>query len=121
MRHSLLTIYELHIYELIKFVLKSINGLPQQYFCNNLFQFKSNDRKTRSGILSLLKEPFCKKKLERNSIRFRGAKLYNKLKIMQIIPANLENGSQAEVTNFCHKLKNSYLVSNYELIRFVFN
>ena len=121
MRHSLLTIYELHIYELIKFVLKSINGLHQQYFCNNLFQFKSNDRKTRSGILNLLKEPFCKKKLERNSIRFRGAKLYNKLKIMQIIPANLENGSPAEVTNFCHKLKNSYLVSNYDLIRFVFN
>ena len=40
---------------------------------------------------------------------------------MQIIAANLENGSQAEVTSFCHKLKNSYLVSNYELIRFVFN
>ena len=40
---------------------------------------------------------------------------------MQILPANLENGSQAEETGFCHKLKNSYLVSNYELIRFVFN
>ena len=38
---------------------------------------------------------------------------------MQIIPANLENGSQAEVTSFCHKLKN--LLSNNELIRFVFN
>ena len=89
MRHSLLTIYELHIYELIKFVLKSINGLHQQYFCNNLFQFKSNDRKTRSGMVNLPKEPFCKKKLERNSICFRGAKLYNKLKIMQIFPVSL--------------------------------
>ena len=66
-------------------------------------------------------EPICKKKLERTSIRFRGAKLYNKIKTMQIIPANLENGSQAEMTSFCHKLKNSYLVSNYELIGFVFN
>ena len=25
---------------------------------------------------------------------------------MQIIPANLENGSQVEVKSFCHKLKN---------------
>ena len=40
---------------------------------------------------------------------------------MQIISANLENGRKIELTSFCQKLKNSYLVSNYELIRFVFD
>ena len=125
MRHSFLTIYELHIHELIEFVLKSINGLHQQYFCNILFNFNRTTGKLIriliNRILNLLKTLFCKKKLERSSIRFRGPKLYNKLKIMQIIPNKLEKGSQAGVTSFCHKLKNSYLVSNYELIRFVFN
>ena len=40
---------------------------------------------------------------------------------MQIIPAKLENASQAEVTSFCYKLKKSYLVSIYGLIGLVVN
>ena len=85
-------------------------------FATISFNLNRTSRKLEVGFLTCYRNRFVKKKLERNSIRFRGAKLYNKLKIMQIIPANLEKGSQAEVTSFCHKLKNSYLVSNYELI-----
>ena len=51
MRHSLLTIYELHIYELIKFVLKSINGLHQQSFCNN-FNLNPTTGKLEVGFLT---------------------------------------------------------------------
>ena len=61
--------------ECIKFVLKSINDIHQHTLGNNLFHLKSKDRKTRSVILKPLQEPFWNKKLERNSMRFRGAKL----------------------------------------------
>ena len=63
---SILTVYELHIYELLKFVLKVVNSQHTQDFCNNLFFFKQSFvRVTRSSDLKLLEEPFCKRKIDK--------------------------------------------------------
>ena len=119
-KHELLSIYELHIYELLKFVLKAINNLHSQTYCNNLYTKKSH-QVTRKGGLMLLKEPLCKQRIKYHSIASRGARLYNKLKSIGIISPELDNATSEEVTNFCHKLKSSYLVNNNELVKFIFD
>ena len=45
-KNQILTVYELHLYELLKFVLRSINNLHKQEFLNDLF-FAKNSRITR--------------------------------------------------------------------------
>ena len=53
------SVYELHIYDFLKFVLKAINSQHPQKLCNNLFTFKQFCvRVTRSSDLKLLEEPF---------------------------------------------------------------
>ena len=38
-KYSLLTVYEYHLYELLKFVLKSVIGVHNDSFLNDLFVF----------------------------------------------------------------------------------
>ena len=75
---------------------------------------------TRSSNLKLLIEPYCKSKIERNSIRFRGAKLFNKLRLLGIISSDVENADKKTITKICHDLKECYLVNNTDLTEFVF-
>ena len=70
-KYSLLTVYEYHLYELLKFVLKSVIGVHNDSFLNDLFVFQNAKRATRTSDSSLLFEPFCKRKIERFSIRCR--------------------------------------------------
>ena len=74
-------------------------------------------RRQRKGFLSLRSG---KKKIQRFSLRYRSAILFNKLKELEIITPFEENGSTKIISDFCHKLKGSYLVSNNELEKFVF-
>ena len=120
-KNSILKVYELRIYELLKFLLKAINSQRTQDFCNNLFTFKQSCvRVTRRSNLKLLEEPFCKRKIHKNSIRLRGAKLYNRLIKIGVISSDLDLSSGKKSSNFRHQVKNSYLVNNYELTRFIF-
>ena len=93
-KHSILTVYELHVYELIKFSLKAISGLQ---FCNDLLVPYTIERETRESAIKLLKQPLCKRKIERCSIKFRAIKLYNKLKSLEIIPADFEAKTLGEI------------------------
>ena len=77
-----------------------------QDFCNNLFTFKQSCvRVTRSSNLKLLEEPFCKRKIDKNSFRFRGAKLYNRLIKIGVISSDLDLSSGKKLSNFCHQVK----------------
>ena len=48
-KNQQLTMHELHVYELLKFVLRSINNLHSEDFLNNLFSFENQLRDTRTG------------------------------------------------------------------------
>ena len=120
-KHSILTVYDLHVYELIKFSLKAISGLHCENFCNDLLVPYTIERETRGSAIKLLKQPLCKRKIERCSIKFRATKLYNKLKSLEIFPADFEVKTSAEIANFCHMLNCSFLICNHELARFVFD
>ena len=65
-------------------------------FCNELFSFNSKARRTI---------PLCKRKVERFSIRYRGAVLCNKLYSIGIIPLNIGNASKPQITQFFHNHK----------------
>ena len=46
-KHRFLSVYELHIYELLKFVLKSVCSFHSEGYCNEMFQF--NKKRGNTG------------------------------------------------------------------------
>ena len=99
-KYSLITVYEYHLYELLKFVLKTVIGVHNDSFLNDLFVFQNAKRATRNSDSSLLFEPFCKRKNERFSIRYRACKLFNKLRVLNLIPAHVKKCSFSEILAF---------------------
>ena len=83
--NKMLTVFELHIYELLEFVLKSLNHMHSEDYINTVFQFSCTDS-TRRADFMLLKVPLCKTKMKRNSICHRASKLFNMLEILFLIP-----------------------------------
>ena len=79
--NKILTVFELHVYELLKFVLKSINSFHAEDYLNSMFQFERHFLTTRRAKHMLLKVPLCRSKLEQNSISRRASTLFNVLKI----------------------------------------
>ena len=55
----IITLYELHLYEILKLVLRSLNNLHSQNFSNNSFSFEK-PKINRSHSLRFLNEPLCK-------------------------------------------------------------
>ena len=115
----------LPIFTLQKKILKFIYFRRKSDTCDDIFilMFFSNYSKvtTRLSKSNLIAQPKCKYKLERFSITLRACKLYNKLKIIGIIPSDIDLNTVQKVTDFCHHLKNLYLVCNNELSKFEFS
>ena len=61
-KHSVLTGYDVHVYELIKFSVKAISGLHCEIFLNDFFILCTIERETRGSAIKLLKQPLCKRK-----------------------------------------------------------
>ena len=118
--NKILTVFELHIYELLKFVLKSLNHMHSEDYLNTIFQFESCIHSTRRADFMLLKVPLCKTKIKRNSICHRASKLFNMLKIQFLIPDYVGNATIKQVSDIYHNLKDSYIQGNYDLVRNVF-
>ena len=114
--NKILLAYELHIFELLKFVLRSLNKLHSENFLNNFFSFEKQ-KNTRSHSLRLLNEPLSKTKFERRSVRYRAVKLYNNLARQRLF--DTMTGMQQEINLFYHKLK-GYIPNNQELVIHIF-
>ena len=120
-KHQILTVHELHVYELLKFVLRSINKLHSESFLNNLFEFENPLRGTRRGKLNMLKETFRKRLFEKHSLAYRGSRLYNILRTRGLLLNDIENANIEKVKCYYHEFKNGYLLNNNELTSLVFN
>ena len=120
LKNECLTVYELHIYELLKFVLRSIFKIHSIDSLNKFFVF-SSQKVTRSSKIQLLQEPLCKLQIERYSIKYRATKLYNILRINQILPDDMMEWTFSKVTKFYHSIKTSYILPNPELVRHIFS
>ena len=114
------SVYELHLYELLKFVLKSLNGHHCIKFCNSMFRKQNEGVNTRNSTLNLLNIPIRECKVERNSVQIRGSVLYNKLRLIGVLPDNVENVTSKNLSDICHKVKYSYICNNSERAEYVY-
>ena len=78
MKQQLVTVHELQVYELLIFVLGSINNLHGEDLLNKLFSFENPLRETRRDKLNLLKET---------------SRLFNLLKTRCLLKEGLENAN----------------------------
>ena len=77
---------ELHVYELLKFVQRSIAELHSENFWNELFVFDIPSYMTKKSTLDLMKVPNLKSKIRRDSFNCRGAKRFNLCRLNSLIP-----------------------------------
>ena len=121
-KYENLTAHELHIYKLLKFVIKSVNKMHNDTYLNDLFSCESRSTHlTRRSMKWLLKIPRYKRKHEQNSVRFRGAKLFNLLRESNILPPNFDQLSGFSFVNLVHKIRNNFILSNIQLTKTVFS
>ena len=112
LKNNLLTVFELHIYELLKIVLKSVKRIHSQGYLNEMFRFKEGGRGTRLSEVGLLYMPSCKRKQQRSSIDYRAAKLFNILKSCAAIPPDITCLPFSNISSIYHSLKTTILSQN---------
>ena len=118
--NKLLTVFEFHIYELLKFVLKLLKKMHSETYLNELFEYEHSIRNTRRSTKNYLKTPSFKTQFERSSISYRCAKLFNTLRKNEVLAPNIENDDWQKISLFYHKFKESYLLNNEELVSYIF-
>ena len=60
-KNKILTVYELHLCELLKYVVKSLKGMNIDSNLNSFFEYHNEIKSTRNTYTKLLKEPSYKK------------------------------------------------------------
>ena len=68
----------------------------------------------------MMKIPNLKTKMQRMSISYRGTKLYNLLKQNFLLPNEFTDFSQANIHSVAHRIRDLFILSNKELIKFIF-
>ena len=118
--NKLLTVFEFHIYELLKFVLKSLKRMHSETYLNELFEYEHSTRNTRRSTKNYLKVPSFKTQFERYSISYRCARLFNTLRKNEVLAQNIESENWQKISVTYHKFKESYLLNNEELVSYIF-
>ena len=62
LENKFLSVFEIHVYEILKFVIRAVTKSLSQSFLNDLFSFEKKTRATRLSKTKLLAEPICRKK-----------------------------------------------------------
>ena len=117
--NRILTVYELHLYELLKFVLRSRWGLHSESYLNEMSVYEKPNI-TRHSNTGFLKVPSYRKKIERNSVKCRAINLYNLLVDSTVFPSDIRLYNASNILNFYQKMKNSCLVDNPALVQLIF-
>ena len=123
-KHKVLTVHELCIYEGFKFLLKSLSNPHSENYLNSLFTFDNSIKRTRRSVKNLLK--ICKPKSQNpkslnHSLTKRGTKLFNIFQENGIIPINSQSLNASQVLTVAHKLKYLYILGINELTNFIFD
>ena len=82
------------------------------------FEFRSIDSTGRS-FKWLLKIPKCIQKFEKNSLRYRGAKILILFIENNVLPSKLNELSDCSFDSLVHKIRD-YILSNNELTKTIF-
>ena len=70
-------------------------------------------------MIWLLKIAPCKQKHDQNSVRFRGAELFNLLMESNVLPPNFDQFPGFSYVNLVHKIRDNFILSNIQLTKTV--
>ena len=93
-------------------MLRSINGLNSPVF-HDYFKIKQPAKNTRAASKVLLNTGVIKSKMEKKSLKYRGAKLFNALSNINLLP--LRTLDEKSIQKFVHEFKDSYLLFDNQL------
>ena len=116
---KILTVCELYVYELIKFVFKSVNNLSIIASFKKLYELNSGQKFTRSYRLVTFTISTKLSTFHSFSLKHRGRKFLNFLSAKSLLPKNFGSMKDGEVTDFVHKFRDLYILSNLDLVKFV--
>ena len=119
-RLKILSVFELHAYDLLKFTLRCVNKQHSDQDMNELFVRKTVNRSTRSSNKGYLVIPNCRNNLQRHSIQCRGAKLVNFLLRNDILNSEYDKLSENEIQILIHKFRDTIILQNEVLIKTIF-
>lgn len=117
----ILTVHEIYLYELFKFMCRCIRNEHSDSAQNRLLSLQVNQHySTRSTTLPRAKVPSIKTSVKKFSLNFRVPTLYNTLLSRCLLPDNINAMSKNKFNNFLHSFRDSILVNNMELTKLVF-
>ena len=91
-------------------------------YLNELYSFESrSNSSTRRSLKWFLKIPKCKRKFERKSLRYRGAKLLNLFIDNNVLSSNCNEICSFSLFSLVHEMRDDYTLSNYELTKTIFS
>ena len=121
LKHGVLTVHELYVYELLKFLLRSVLSLHSESYLNYIFTFKNQDayltRRSSTGVMAM---PAAKNKFQRVSLKNRGTNLFNILRQNNAVP-QLCMMNKDIFNNLVHRIEDNYITGITELRTFLSN
>ena len=115
-----LPVHELHVYEFLNFFVQPIAEQHSETFLNELFVFDKPLYMIRRSTFNLIKIPNFKSKIQRTSIIYRGAKLFNIIRQNSLNRQIFDQVSHSDIQRIAHEIRSLFKLSNEELIKFVF-
>ncbi len=116
----ILNVYELFVYELLKFVIKSVrNSLVDEL--NQVIRIRDEVYyETRSVVKRLTNPVVHRTNIMRNSLHYRANVLYNELRISDVLPLDIDFLSERQCEILQHNLQYEYILGSTSLISKVF-
>ena len=120
-KDKILTVHELHLYELSKLILRSLRSECNSTQLNDLFiQQRLPYYSTRQTTHQYIDAPYCRTELMKHSLKNRGTLLINALRSCNLIPDNLITLSEYEIQNYIHFLRDGIIIQNQPLADSIF-
>ena len=103
-----------------KFVCKSVNNLSTTAFSKIFYEVNSGQKCTRSSRLPTFTISSKRATFHSFSLKHRDIKFLTFLSRKGLIPKNFGSMKDSEVTDFFHKFRDLYILSNIDLAKFIF-
>ena len=122
LRNELLTVYELHVYELFKFTLNCLRGEHSHQSLNDLLCIQSANYSLRSVKRQDAKVPFGNLKKLDQSLSMRIPLFYNRLNAADVLPSldTILDMSEVQMNNFKHHFCRTFILGNNDFVESVF-
>jgi len=123
LRFKIFNVFELHVYELYKIVLRNAMDAEGLTHAETVVKKSSHDHNLRSGKFNLCVIPKKVSSSERKSVNYRVSCLYNTLERAKALPSlsELQLSSVCQLNQIRHHSAESFILGNAELISSIFD